>query len=110
MSPDHSHGKVWLEEGAIIEPDVVIDGAALIGKNSTVRSGAHLSGSVVIGQNCIVHERARLHNSILWTGAQVKSTAQITDTILGKNVQIEAGKVYTGVAAIPEASSEQMLV
>ncbi|HMD53445.1 MAG TPA: NDP-sugar synthase, partial [Phycisphaerae bacterium] len=108
MSPDHSYGKVWLEEGAIIEPDVVIEGAALIGKNSIVRSGAHLSGSVVIGEKCVVHERAKLKNSILWAGAQVKSTAQITDTILGKNVQIEAGKVYTGVAAIPEGSSEQV--
>jgi len=108
MSADHPYGKVWIEDGAVIEPNVVIDGAALIGKNSIVRNGAQLSGSVVIGENCIVHERAKLHNSILWSGAQVKSAAQITDTILGKNVQIESGKVYTGVAAIPEASSEQV--
>jgi mannose-1-phosphate guanylyltransferase/phosphomannomutase len=108
MSPDHLHSKVWLEEGAIIEPNVVIEGPALIGKNSIVRSGAHLSGSVVIGENCIIQEGARIQNSILWSGAQVKSRAEIIDTILGKNVQIESGKIYTGVAAVPESSSEQV--
>jgi NDP-sugar pyrophosphorylase family protein len=105
MSPDHPNQKVWLEEGAIIEPNAVIDGPALIGKNSVIHSGAHLSGSVVIGENCVIHEGAKIQNSILWAGAKVKSKAEITDTILGKDVQIEAGKVYTGVAAVPENSA-----
>jgi len=105
LSPAYASGKVWLEQGAVIEPNVVIDGPALIGKNSVIRSGARLSGCVVIGENCSVHEGALIDNSILWNGAQVHSKAQITDTILGKDVKIEPGKIYTGIAAVPESTS-----
>jgi mannose-1-phosphate guanylyltransferase len=110
MSTDHSHGKVWLEDGVIIEPNVVIEGQALIGKNSIVRSGAHLSNSVVIGADCTIDSGARLRNSILWPGAQVKANAQITDTILGKNVLVEPGKVCTGGAYVPKSTAEKVVL
>ncbi len=100
--------KIWLEEGAMLEPGVVIEGAGgsegaiVIGKNSIIRSGARLIGSVVIGENCSVGSQTLLKNSILWSGSQVKSAVTITGSIIGSNMQIESGKTYDGVVAMPE--------
>jgi len=103
--------RIWLGEGATLEPGVKIDGtdknsAIIIGKNSVIHSGARLIGSVVVGEDCTIEAQSVLRNAILWSGSRVGAAVQITDSIIGSNLQIESGKIYDGVAVVPDALAE----
>jgi mannose-1-phosphate guanylyltransferase len=103
--------RIWLEEGAVLEPGVKIDGteknsAIIIGKNSVIHSGARLVGSVVVGEDCTIEAQSVLKNTVLWSGSRVGAAVKITDSIIGSNLQIESGKIYDGVAVVPDALAE----
>jgi UDP-N-acetylglucosamine diphosphorylase / glucose-1-phosphate thymidylyltransferase / UDP-N-acetylgalactosamine diphosphorylase / glucosamine-1-phosphate N-acetyltransferase / galactosamine-1-phosphate N-acetyltransferase len=48
---DASHGKIFIDESAEVEPFAFIKGPAYIGKNALIKSGAKILGPCVIGFN-----------------------------------------------------------
>lgn len=51
---DAENGPVWIEEGATIMPNAVIEGPAYIGKNTTIKIGAKIYENTTIGPVCKV--------------------------------------------------------
>ncbi len=88
---------VWLEEGAIINPDSGIEGPVLIGANCQVGAGARIEPFTVLGQGCLLQERASIKRSVLWNNVYVGSGAALRGAIMGDRVQVQAkAGIYEG--------------
>jgi NDP-sugar pyrophosphorylase family protein len=101
---------VWLADGAILEPNVVIEGHALIGRGTIIRSGTRLSGSVVVGDHCLIERNVSLHNTIVWSNVQVGAEAHLTDSIIARHVRVEAATSSIGITVVNEDSSAKVVL
>ena len=92
-----------------IEKNTTIKGSVVIGKDTTVRSGAYIEGPVVIGENsrigpncyirpytsignnCHVGNACEVKNSIIMDGTNVPHQNYVGDSILGQYCNLGAG-------------------
>lgn len=81
------HGSATVENGAVVK------GPAIIGPRSFVAAGAYLRGGVWLEEACIVGPNAELKTSFLFRGAKLAHLNFVGDSILGEEVNIEAGAV-----------------
>lgn len=84
-------GKVFIEEGAIIEPHCYIRGPAWIGKGATVRHGAYIRGAVAACCGSVIGHCTEVKNALFLPGAKAGHFAYIGDSILGNNANLGAG-------------------
>jgi NDP-sugar pyrophosphorylase family protein len=92
---------VFIGEGTVIEPGVLIKGPAIIGKNCQIRHNAYLREQVIIGDNCVVGNSSELKNALLFNGAQVPHFNYIGDSILGHKAHLGAGVKISNVKLLP---------
>jgi NDP-sugar pyrophosphorylase family protein len=92
---------VFIGEGTVIEPGVLIKGPAIIGKNCQIRHNAYLREQVIIGDNCVVGNSSELKNALLFNGAQVPHFNYIGDSILGHKAHLGAGVKVSNVKLLP---------
>lgn len=88
---------VFIGEGTVIEPGVMIKGPAIIGKNCQIRHGSYLRGRVIIGDDVIVGNSSELKNSLLFNKVQVPHFSYVGDSILGYKTHLGAGVVLSNV-------------
>src|SRR5438874_550777 len=69
--------RVWVGEGAILDPDARIEGPALIGEHVKVEGGATVREYCVIGSNTAIKSGAFLHRSIVHDNAYVGPGASL---------------------------------
>jgi bifunctional UDP-N-acetylglucosamine pyrophosphorylase/glucosamine-1-phosphate N-acetyltransferase len=92
-----------------IEANVFINGAVLIGKGTTIRSGSYIVGPVIIGENCDIgpncfirastvigdncHVGAAVEvkNSIILSNSKIPHLNYVGDSIIGSNCNLGAG-------------------
>jgi len=84
-------GKVYIAEGAVVEPGAYVMGPAVIGAGTVVRHGAYVRGNVVTGANCIIGHTTEVKNSIFLDGAKAAHFAYVGDSVLGRDVNLGAG-------------------
>ncbi len=84
-------GPVVVEEGARIEPGVVVDGPALIQSGATVGPNAYVRGATLIGEDAKVGHAVEVKNSVLMHGATVGHLSYVGDSLLGRDVNFGAG-------------------
>ena len=83
--------RIWLGEGAEIDPGARIDGPAVIGENCRVEQGAHLREFTVLGANVVVKEGAFLHRVTVHDNAYIGPVTNLRGCIVGKNSDIRRG-------------------
>ncbi|MFP8953827.1 bifunctional sugar-1-phosphate nucleotidylyltransferase/acetyltransferase [Natrialbaceae archaeon A-arb3/5] len=84
-------GPVVVEEGATIEPGVVIEGPVLVRRGATVGPNAYVRGATVIGEGASVGHAVEVKNSVLMAGATVGHLSYVGDSVLGRDVNFGAG-------------------
>ncbi len=84
-------GPVVVEEGATIEPGVVLDGPVLVRTGASIGPNAYLRGSTVIGENAHVGHAVEIKNSVLMRGATVGHLSYVGDSLLARDVNFGAG-------------------
>lgn len=82
-----------------IYPNVVIEGCAIIGEGSVIRTGAFLRGNVIIGKKCVVGNSTELKNCILMDDVEVAHYNYIGDSILGNESHLGAGAICSNLKA-----------
>ena len=82
--------RVWVDEGAHIEPDVFIGNKVVIGPNVTIRSGAHIGDYTVLGDNCVIGNEASVSHSVIWSDSFVGRNATVAGSVLCRRVDIRA--------------------
>ncbi len=94
--PGQSTDQARLDAGADVAESCVIDGLAVVGKNSLIESGVTLKGHVIIGDNCRIESGAVIEDTIIWSGVTVGRSSVLRDSILGSNVVVDSHMVVTG--------------
>lgn len=92
LDPDYIvSGELARHRTAIIEPGAAIKGPAIIGPRCFIASTALLRGGILLDQDCIVGPSCELKTSIMLRGSKLAHLNFVGDSILGQDVNIEAG-------------------
>lgn len=84
-------GRVYIAEGAIVEPTAMIQGPCIIGPGAEVRHGAYIRGCVYIGAKAVVGHTTEVKGSVFFDDAKAGHFAYVGDSILGRDVNLGAG-------------------
>ena len=95
--------RVWLGEGAEVDPEVELQGPAYIGENSRIEAGAVLRAHTVLGRGVVVKSGAFLHRAIVHDNAYVGPSTALRGCVVGKNTDIKHGaRLEEGVVVADE--------
>jgi len=83
--------RIWLGEGAEIDPGARIDGPAVIGENCRIEQGSHLREYSVLGANVVVKEGAFIHRGTVHDNAYIGPMANLRGCIVGRNSDVRRG-------------------
>jgi UDP-N-acetylglucosamine diphosphorylase/glucosamine-1-phosphate N-acetyltransferase len=101
-------GPVVVEDGATVEPGVVIEGPALVRAGATVGPNAYVRGRTLLGENTHVGTSVEVKNSVVMAETNVPHLSYVGDSVLGREVNFGAG---TNVANLRhDGETVEMLV
>ncbi len=83
--------KVYVAEGAVIEPFAMIKGPAIIGPGAFIAQGAYIREYCIIGQSAVVGHDTELKGAIMLNNAKAPHFSYVGDSILGNDVNLGAG-------------------
>jgi len=84
-------GTVLVEEGATVEPGVVIEGPALVRSGASVGPNAYVRGATLLGEDTHVGQSVELKNTVVMADSNVPHLSYVGDSVLGRNVNFGAG-------------------
>lgn len=89
--------RVWVEEGAFIHQDALVEGPVLIGANSQLSAGAKVEPYSLLGNGCLVQKGASIKRSVLWNNVYVGAGASLRGAVVCSRVQVQAkAGIYEG--------------
>ena len=88
---------VFIDEGTVVEPNVVIKGPAWIGKNCQIRSGAYIRENVIVGNGVTLGNSCEFKNCIIFDGCEIPHFNYVGDSILGHKAHLGAGVILSNV-------------
>ena len=90
--------RVWVGEGAIIDPDARIEGPALIGEHVKLEATATVREYCVIGNNSAIKAGAFLHRATVHDNAYIGSGTTLRGCVIGRNADIRSNaRIEEGV-------------
>ncbi|HWC32830.1 MAG TPA: sugar phosphate nucleotidyltransferase, partial [Actinomycetota bacterium] len=96
-------GRVWLGDGAALDPEAEVEGPAYIGENSRVEAGARIREHTVLGKGVAVKSGAFLHRAVVHDNAYIGTSASLRGCVLGKNSDLKHGaRLEDGVVVSDE--------
>ncbi|PSQ32763.1 glucose-1-phosphate thymidylyltransferase, partial [Halobacteriales archaeon SW_10_68_16] len=84
-------GTVVVEDGATVEPGVVVEGPVLVRAGATVGPNAYLRGGTLLGEDVHVGESVEIKNSVVRGGTNVPHLSYVGDSVLGQDANLGAG-------------------
>lgn len=88
---------VWIAKSAKVTPSALINGPAIIGKDTEVRQCAFIRGNALVGDHCVVGNSTELKNVVLFNNVQVPHYNYVGDSVLGYKSHMGAGAVTSNV-------------
>lgn len=82
--------RVWVGEGAIIDPSARIEGPALIGEHAKIEAGAVVREYSVLGNNVAVTTNAFLHRTTVYDNAYIGAGANLRGAVVGRRADVRA--------------------
>jgi NDP-sugar pyrophosphorylase family protein len=82
-----------VHESATIEAGATLKGALIIGAGCYVAATAYLRGGVFMDEDCVVGPGAEVKTTVMLKGAKLAHLNFVGDSILGAEVNIEAGAI-----------------
>ena len=100
--------RVWLGEGAEVDPDVEITGPVLVGDYARVEAGAQLRPYAVLGANVVVKSGAVVERAVVHDNVFVGPRASLRGCVVGRNTDImRAARLDEGAVVGDECVVEQ---
>ncbi|QEI06539.1 LpxA family transferase [Pigmentiphaga aceris] len=78
---------------AIVERGAVLKGPLILGPGCFVAAGAYLRGGCWLARDCIIGPSSELKSSFVFAGSRLTHFNFVGDSILGANVNLEAGSI-----------------
>ena len=86
-------GGVWIHNAATIETGATIKAPAVISDGCFIASTAYIRGGVFLGEGVTVGPGCEVKSSVIMTGSTLAHLNFVGDSIVGGDVNIEAGAV-----------------
>jgi UDP-N-acetylglucosamine diphosphorylase/glucosamine-1-phosphate N-acetyltransferase len=83
-------GPVVVEEGAHVEPGVVVEGPVLIRSGAHVGPNAYIRGATLLGEGVRVGNAVEIKNSVVMAETHVPHLSYVGDSVLGREVNFGA--------------------
>jgi len=80
--------RVWVAEGAEVDPEAVLNGPLYVGDYAKIEAGAQLREFTVVGSNVIVKEGAFLHRAVVHNNVYVGRGVTLRGCVVGKNTDV----------------------
>lgn len=94
LGPDYvQQGGVASHRSATIEAGAVIKAPAILGPECFIAAGAYLRDGVYLSDRCVIGPGCELKSSFLFSAAKLAHFNFVGDSILGSQVNLEAGAV-----------------
>ena len=84
-------GRVFIEKGAVVEPNAYIKGPAWIAAGAEVRHAAYIRGTTYVGPKAVVGHTTEVKGSCFLDGAKAGHFAYVGDSLLGHQANLGAG-------------------
>jgi len=84
-------GPVVVEEGATVEPGVVIEGPALLRRGAHVGPNAYVRGATLLCEDVEVGHGVEIKNTVIREGTNVPHLSYVGDSVLGRDANLGAG-------------------
>lgn len=81
-------GLVGIGPGSVVERDVEVEGPTVIGSDVRLGAGTRIGPSTSIGNGVSIRD-AKIRRSIILEGSHIQGPIQLSDSLIGRNVQIE---------------------
>jgi mannose-1-phosphate guanylyltransferase len=95
----------WVDEGAIVSPDSVLESPCQVAAGATVEAGARVGAGSSVGAGAEIGARAQLLGSVVQERARVGEAAVVEDAVVGPRAQIGAGAhIASGAVVGPGVS------
>ncbi len=96
-------GDVVVEEGATVEPGVVVEGPVLVRAGAHVGPNAYVRGHTLLGENTRVGNAVEVKNSVIMAETAVPHLSYVGDSVLGRDVNFGAGTTVANLRHDDEA-------
>jgi len=87
------HNGIAIHKTAIVECGVTLKAPLIIGENCFIGANAYLRGSVFLDKSVRIGPGCEIKTSIICSGSSIAHFNFIGDSIIGRNVNFEAGAV-----------------
>jgi UDP-N-acetylglucosamine diphosphorylase / glucose-1-phosphate thymidylyltransferase / UDP-N-acetylgalactosamine diphosphorylase / glucosamine-1-phosphate N-acetyltransferase / galactosamine-1-phosphate N-acetyltransferase len=84
---------VAVHRTAVIEEAAIVKGPAVIGPDCFIATGAYLRGGCWLEGDCVLGPGVELKSSFVFAGTKLAHFNFVGDSILGRDVNLEAGAV-----------------
>jgi UDP-N-acetylglucosamine diphosphorylase/glucosamine-1-phosphate N-acetyltransferase len=84
-------GPVVVEDGAVIEPGVVIEGPVMVRSGAHIGPNAYVRGATLLGEQVHVGNAVEIKNSVIMRETHVPHLSYVGDSLLGRGVNFGAG-------------------
>jgi UDP-N-acetylglucosamine diphosphorylase/glucosamine-1-phosphate N-acetyltransferase len=84
-------GQVVVEDGATVEPGVVIEGPAMVRAGADVGPNAYVRGRTLLCEDVHVGQSVEIKNSVVMADTNVPHLSYVGDSVLGREVNLGAG-------------------
>lgn len=86
-------GDVAVHRTTKVEPGAVMKGPLIVGPNCLIAAGSVIRGGCWLDSDCIVGPGVELKTTILFQGSKLAHFNFVGDSILGRDVNLEAGSI-----------------
>jgi UDP-N-acetylglucosamine diphosphorylase / glucose-1-phosphate thymidylyltransferase / UDP-N-acetylgalactosamine diphosphorylase / glucosamine-1-phosphate N-acetyltransferase / galactosamine-1-phosphate N-acetyltransferase len=94
LGQDYSiNAKIAVHNSATIERAATIKGPAIIGPDCFIATNAYIRGGGWLESNCVLGPGVELKSSFLFSGTKLAHFNFVGDSILGRDVNLEAGAI-----------------
>ena len=83
-------GTIHGERGAAVGREVKITGSVVLGRSSSIGTGASLE-NVIVGAGCEIGEGAELRDVVLWEDCRIGKGARVYETVCAARVRVGEG-------------------
>ena len=84
-------GRVGLGPGSTVETGSSVVGPSVVGAHVFVGRGSRIGPGVAVGDRVALHS-AEISHSIVLEGTQIEGPIRVSDSLIGRNVEIRSGK------------------
>ena len=84
---------IAIHKRAVVEPGAVLKGPLILGAGAFIAAGAYLRGGNWVGERCTIGPACELKSSFLFSGTKLAHFNFVGDSILGSDVNLEAGSI-----------------